>query len=469
MEIVGAPIKVAKRIQFVMIARYDSKKQRRSHRKSRLGCQPCKKRKIKCDEARPICLNCIKRKVACSFPSHSQAGKTPESSSNAGGSTNVTQTNFPYHRRIRFVPSSYTSETGLKDANKSSRSSSSATGNQAAQLQILSQRITSLERRIVLPKDSTPKPTLAYADMELLHHYYTVIVPSMSHDGSGQCFWRDRLPMLGFQCHHLLHLMLALAAIHKSRLLSGKHSDLVTQANRHHLIGIQGTLTLMNIIDNTNCEAVHLSAVMLSVYNLALGPKIGEYIGFSDHGEPGFLVFMRGVRSVAQFKMESLAAGTPSDPMESVRNCGSILLNSGRGAGYAAHFEKLRVLAVSAVDPRDHNSASIHLKAINDLESFFCAAYCRLTDDPSSKADTYAKVPFAWLYQVSDEFIEFLQHKSPLALAIFACFTVLLKELDASWIIQGWPEHILFGVCQLLQAKDIDLVRWPMEQIGWKD
>ncbi|RMJ07678.1 hypothetical protein BHE90_001103 [Fusarium euwallaceae] len=40
---------------------------RRSHRKTRAGCQTCKRRKVKCDEQRPSCANCIKRGHECEF------------------------------------------------------------------------------------------------------------------------------------------------------------------------------------------------------------------------------------------------------------------------------------------------------------------------------------------------------------------------------------------------------------------
>ncbi|KAI3150015.1 transcriptional regulator family: Fungal Specific TF [Penicillium roqueforti] len=38
---------------------------RRPHRKSRHGCMECKRRRVKCDETRPICTNCAKRHSEC--------------------------------------------------------------------------------------------------------------------------------------------------------------------------------------------------------------------------------------------------------------------------------------------------------------------------------------------------------------------------------------------------------------------
>ncbi|KAK1758981.1 putative C6 finger domain protein [Echria macrotheca] len=41
---------------------------RRSHRKSRTGCLPCKQRHVKCDEARPVCRLCANSNRECRFP-----------------------------------------------------------------------------------------------------------------------------------------------------------------------------------------------------------------------------------------------------------------------------------------------------------------------------------------------------------------------------------------------------------------
>ncbi|KAK0124131.1 hypothetical protein ONS95_009114 [Cadophora gregata] len=44
----------------------DYKKQRQ-HRKSRSGCRPCKDKKVKCDECKPVCLRCRRNERACTY------------------------------------------------------------------------------------------------------------------------------------------------------------------------------------------------------------------------------------------------------------------------------------------------------------------------------------------------------------------------------------------------------------------
>ncbi|KAI1476606.1 hypothetical protein F4774DRAFT_233904 [Daldinia eschscholtzii] len=44
---------------------------KRPHKKSRAGCQQCKRRKVKCDETRPACKACRLRKEKCIYPTTS--------------------------------------------------------------------------------------------------------------------------------------------------------------------------------------------------------------------------------------------------------------------------------------------------------------------------------------------------------------------------------------------------------------
>jgi hypothetical protein len=46
---------------------------RKGHTKSRRGCFNCKKRKIKCQETRPLCANCDKSGIPCQYPKAPQA------------------------------------------------------------------------------------------------------------------------------------------------------------------------------------------------------------------------------------------------------------------------------------------------------------------------------------------------------------------------------------------------------------
>lgn len=43
---------------------------RKYHLKSRSGCSTCKKRRVKCDESKPLCNNCVRMKLVCGYVDH---------------------------------------------------------------------------------------------------------------------------------------------------------------------------------------------------------------------------------------------------------------------------------------------------------------------------------------------------------------------------------------------------------------
>ncbi|RSM04176.1 hypothetical protein CEP52_006990 [Fusarium oligoseptatum] len=59
-------------------------RQRKAHRKSRLGCSNCKLRSVKCDESKPSCKRCISSGFICSFTQTSSSSSTSLHHYNAG-------------------------------------------------------------------------------------------------------------------------------------------------------------------------------------------------------------------------------------------------------------------------------------------------------------------------------------------------------------------------------------------------
>ncbi|KAI1495305.1 hypothetical protein F5X96DRAFT_3884 [Biscogniauxia mediterranea] len=50
---------------------------KRPHKKSRAGCRQCKRRKVKCDEAKPSCKACTLRKETCVYPDAPKPASAP--------------------------------------------------------------------------------------------------------------------------------------------------------------------------------------------------------------------------------------------------------------------------------------------------------------------------------------------------------------------------------------------------------
>ncbi|KAL2867540.1 Zn(II)2Cys6 transcription factor domain-containing protein [Aspergillus lucknowensis] len=78
MQISRRDTRVSSLSPFILMPGALSAMLRRSHKKSRAGCLPCKQRHVKCDERRPICLLCTMSNRDCSYASEA---KTPPQAS----------------------------------------------------------------------------------------------------------------------------------------------------------------------------------------------------------------------------------------------------------------------------------------------------------------------------------------------------------------------------------------------------
>ena len=138
---------------------------RRTHTKSRHGCQTCKRRKVKCSEDRPVCVACQQRSTPCVYPDDpSAASPAPAPRSKTSGGA-----------RIRA----------------------------AASVRILP-----------LPacRDDDAPSDLHLGDLRLLHHFLTTCYPHLP--AGNEAIWTSAVPVLAASRPYLMHALLGLAATH---------------------------------------------------------------------------------------------------------------------------------------------------------------------------------------------------------------------------------------------------------------
>lgn len=447
----------------------DGKRQRRSHRKSRHGCVECKQRKIKCDETWPICLNCVKRDVICSSPSrplnnsHSAARTGASCSDDRSRGTVVGH----YRRGLRFVPSAYTSDSSSADVRRRTEPRPTTPSHAISNLKLLCGR-SEVSESPPRPLSSNPLSLpLSYADLELWHHYILLTSGTVSEwsDGSDNHFWRVEFPEMGFKSPHILHLLLGLGALHKARVNPAHRNSLLSQADSHHAIGMRGATKMLQAMAPEDFQTAFASSSLISLFSLGKGPREGEYIGFNDVGDGSFLTFLRGVQCINE--LQKAPNSDDQSTIDTKRQYGPYNCPLKPDTSYGVHVQYLWSIATAITDPSDVNCVDVYLEALASLGPFLSSAF----EDKGilSASDPHSRIPFAWLYRLSDHFLDRLHRKVPLALAIFACWAVVLGELETSWITKGWPEHIVSAIWEFLGAEHKDLLSWPMSHMCEKD
>ncbi|KAF2146368.1 uncharacterized protein K452DRAFT_348907 [Aplosporella prunicola CBS 121167] len=381
---------------------------RRSHRKSRSGCANCKRRRIKCDEKKPACTNCIRHSIRCDFLQGTASSSAPSTTPGASQSQTTPTTLITPPT----IPPSLS---------------------------------------------SPPSPTLNIADLELLHNYCTSTAQTMSPLPALRSLYRINVPEIGFAFPFVMHGILAMSAIHLSHFKPARADYYRAQAFAHHDLGLREASALLQTnITEQNCHALYIFTIFMCIFTLGKGPKPGEFLLFSDKGIAEWLVLFRGIRSIIEMAPDSIKNG-PLGPMFSsaVRR-----LQMQHGADLPEN-ENITHLRAFIHDTTPAPLRPTYLTALNDLSR----SLAWVTSSPAPAYESQST--FRWLYCVDNEFVALLQQRKPEALAIFAHFCVLLKQLDSAWWMRGWMCHLIAGIYYALDEEFRALIRWPMEEIGW--
>jgi hypothetical protein len=256
---------------------------------------------------------------------------------------------------------------------------------------------------------------------------------------------------LGFS--FLLHGVLAIAALHLSRLEPSRGTHYLQQAERHHDIAMAQFQSDIKDMNEENWQAVLLFSHMLFVYSFALpvGTQTdveqlldGIYQNFALTRQTRPMV-----RDVYQKMQESkFRSIVPQDAHNIDLDQGPI----------ETELVKLRKFSEVARNlyPADINEA--YCKAILMLEVIYDVA----ERSPVSPSDSLLKV---WVHMTPPRFMELLSERQPGALIILAHYAVLFKRSHRYWYFDGVAEQMLHVAEALVPGEWKTWLEWPMEQI----
>ncbi|PSN74960.1 hypothetical protein BS50DRAFT_28237 [Corynespora cassiicola Philippines] len=388
----------------------DKLKTRKPHRKSRNGCLPCKARHVKCDEQKPDCVNCDKYGSKCEYP----PPKKRRDLSNDAASPHL----------VASTPSS-------TDATQTANPVLIATSSPAV----------------------PPIPNIQ--QLRLIHHFTTVTALTLAVEPGAEEVYSINLVKTAFDFPFLLNSLLALAAMHLSRLDQSSRSDYLHQAEQYHDLALSQFQIQISDIDEGNFRAVLFFAFTLFPYFCAL--PVGSDNGF-EHVFDSILSNMLLTRRV-----RPMVAGIYHDMVNS--DLGRAIPKDTR----SVRWEDAEVPGNSTLGSlRKFSEVSHHLypaeiveaytAAIGKLEVLF-AAISRLPTPPS---DALLKL---WIHFVSDKFMELLVDRQPGALVIFAHYAVLLSKGQHYWFLEGVSEQMLDVIEALVPTEWTTWLEWPKQQI----
>jgi hypothetical protein len=293
---------------------------------------------------------------------------------------------------------------------------------------------------------------LRVSEIELTYHWSTTTCHSLSAWESGAIVWRTLLEDVALHHHHVLHLMFALTALQLTHCRSNREAEYSAKADHHYERALADVTRSMKNISLENCDAILISVQLICFVNWARGPQSGDYLAFAYHGTSDWLVMFRGIRTTLEsfgrenFKTHARATISKSRPLPPMSE----------PLGYEKQLADL-LEHVSATSPFSEREANV--RAVDILQECYSSRY--------EGVDSEYHVAFAWLYKMSDDFLDQLQQRHTIPLIIYAHFVVLMHEMERFWYMKGWTHHVMRGIFEALSREETAWIRWPMARVGW--
>ncbi|KAI1424686.1 hypothetical protein F5Y12DRAFT_751215 [Xylaria sp. FL1777] len=398
---------------------------RRSHRKSRLGCRECKRRHIKCDEKRPTCAHCTITHRTCQYVSSSTAAAESAISS-PGRSTN----------RLDNAPSP--GFTPIAEADVSPR---------ARPRIVLRPSKPHWTNEPSTPKSSlVPGPAVNMNHMEFLLHYrLSIAIPEL--DDQVDSIATTLANRVGLEFPWLLHAMLAISSRHLAVIRPENSSLYLSEAFQLQTQAINIFNTERLLINETNCSAALLFSSILGRHML-----VDTLAGLESDGAVlldnycHYVQVHRGLRAIVSDSWQVLPES----------EIWPLLLFTGIQRPRKAHGSELNDLRrwIGESHGMDEETLKVCLGAVELLQVGL---------DEISAAKTRLRthqMAFIWSVCTEAKFNDLVMKRLPQAVVILAHYTALLHHSKSLWQIRDAGYRFLHTICSVLGPSYENQLLW---------
>ncbi|CBF86646.1 Zn(II)2Cys6 transcription factor domain-containing protein [Aspergillus nidulans FGSC A4] len=407
---------------------------RKTHRKSRLGCGNCKRRRVKCDEKKPMCTNCVQHSIDCDF-------RLSASGSPSEGTT------LSHTQRFKFRESKYQSQ--ISPSQEQLRPNYRSSGVQCDSVPTIGFK-------------GGPGEGISLTDLYLFHHYTTSTYCTFASEAA-HSVWQVHVPQWGFIFPSIMHLLFTLSALHLAFINPAKREVYIKEADDHFTFGVRSVTTVLALdtLDSGNCQQIYMAAVMICFAYFARGPRDGEYLVFNVKGKSEWLVLLHGVRAILAQKQAEIFTGVlaiseKEQPAEITDHELDMELSR-----HVQHLQKIKATVIAEVQA----DRDFYIQVTDDLIGCFGDAYqARKAGSAPPELMPYT---MGWTFRLPEMMIERLEEREPIALVIMAHWTILLRYMGEAWFMRGWDQHIILGIRACLPPAYHDQISWPEEVIAF--
>ncbi|KAK3073642.1 hypothetical protein LTR53_004601 [Teratosphaeriaceae sp. CCFEE 6253] len=388
-------------------------------KKSRKGCDLCKRRRVKCSEGSP-CANCARRGEACSL-----AAPSPSTTAVSFLDSFPDHVGRVHHRAEMYAERPQTSHES---------------------------------------NDSLPTTTEDWLqDMQLMHHYTVVVCHENLLVRHGiTAIWSEYVPKQALKHSFLLHGLLALSALNLANRTPDA-DDIMKYLNlcdKHQAVAVAALRDALNgNITAENGGALFALAATTSISSMARSCIVANAQpaprAFSVDEIAEVIVLTKGMREVVAATQEHVLR-TP---------LASMLVSHSLGDDEKAtlrlpepvhvQFALLREMLQNhcADDPLTRRNCGEALDVLQDI--YLNLVHFKRLDQVESGHI------WRWPAAVPLEFVRLITARHPPTLVIVAYFAAATSCLGRGWYVRDWGTYTIEGITRALEGDVQHWLEWP--------
>ncbi|EXK25656.1 hypothetical protein FOMG_17693 [Fusarium oxysporum f. sp. melonis 26406] len=382
---------------------------KRPHKKSRNGCDTCRRRRVKCDERFPRCGICSNRGEDCTF---TRRAINP-----------IASTTSPETAYLPTIGSPVSTSEACQEADASS----------------------------VCVRQLRTKQDLS--ELSLMHHWCTKAyrVTATEH---AEILLQDTVNE-GFRHAYLLDIVFALTSFH---LATDSHDEV--DAERHVKIALQyqsrSVIEMGKVLQEVNGDSCN-AIVMASILNLfctlvcpLLESAPDNKAGLAANAILGVTRYFRGIGFLMEQNMNSIKQG----PFAKIFGEPSTVQPGPPTGDSAEDLQRLRRWMLMRIAP-EHPLLGVFSDELESLEHIL--------------TKTHGRSVFEWIARARVDFFQALKQGEEAAIAITMYWAVLTNRLEGTW----WAEYAGRRIVEDLSSQHNDftngwkeLCQWCRHQVG---
>jgi hypothetical protein len=293
---------------------------------------------------------------------------------------------------------------------------------------------------------------LGIHELELMHHYQTMICSTLSGQLPVQQTWQSAVPKEAMSHSGLMHVLLAIAALHRSHFDSCRTDHYRSVAIRHQSLSLPHLRSLLNDASAENCNALFAHSTIIVVFAFAL-PQLP--IALAD-----FDPFQEIITIIELVKGISVVAGMTRDwilrgPLRSLLRPGawevSLVIPEDIGEALNCLFLRNDTLIQSSSKRATYNTTIGMLRK----------TFGMLALNPADHG-----VSLLWAAIIDRHYIDLLKAEEPMALVLLAHFGVVLHASRKDWWSGNWGCQLVKAVYEKLEDHWRPWIQWPIIRVG---